>query len=151
MDPRDRQRRYGDWYEEFDERRMVFVFYSTDEEGERVPTGKLDEDGEPLFEMQLVPAHYEVCGLCSGRGSHVNPSIDYNGISSHKFAEDPDFAEDYFNGCYDVPCYRCTGRRVEPVVNWDQLAPEQRKLVTDAMDSHSEYVAECSSECLYEW
>jgi len=46
---------------------------------------------------------------------HVNPSIDANGISAETFAEDPDFAEAYHRGDYNVPCYECDRRRVVPI------------------------------------
>ncbi len=66
-------------------------------------------------EMQLnVPCKYEVCTRCEGKGTHVNPSIDGHGLTRDDFADDPDFAEDYFNGVYDVKCYQCCGTRVEP-------------------------------------
>lgn len=62
-----------------------------------------------------IPAKYEVCSRCDGRGTHVNPSIDGNGLTQSDFADDPDFAEDYFAGRYDVQCYECRGLRVVPV------------------------------------
>lgn len=54
--------------------------------------------------------------LCRGRGKHVNPAIDCGGIPASDFAEDPDFAESYFRGHYDVPCAACGGRRVVPEI-----------------------------------
>lgn len=77
------------------------------------------DDGE---EMVVFPAHYEVCERCRGTGSHVNPSIDGNGLGAEDF-EDEEFAEAYFNGAYDVACYECRGLRVVPVMNED-LSPE---------------------------
>jgi hypothetical protein len=50
-----------------------------------------------------------ICTLCHGDGKHVNPSIDAGGISAEDFADDPDFAESYMRGDYDVPCNRCGG------------------------------------------
>lgn len=57
---------------------------------------------------------FAVCPTCEGRGSHVNPSIDSQGLSAEDFDEDPDFREDYFSGAYDVPCAECRGNRVVP-------------------------------------
>ena len=57
-----------------------------------------------------MPAVYEVCETCGGKGKHVNPAIDGHGISAEEMHEDPDFAEDYFSGVYDVPCEECGGR-----------------------------------------
>ena len=53
-----------------------------------------------------------VCPVCEGEGKTVNPSIDCNGLTAADFAEDPDFAEDYRNGVYDVRCNACLGERV---------------------------------------
>ena len=68
------------------------------------------EYAEP--EPQVFSAHYVVCNVCDGRGSHVNRAIDGNGISAQEFADDPDFAEAYFDGVYDVVCEACGGLRV---------------------------------------
>lgn len=66
-------------------------------------------------EMELnIPCKYEVCDRCEGKGTHVNPSIDGHGLTRDDFADDPDFAEDYFAGRYDVSCYECNGLRVTP-------------------------------------
>jgi len=69
-----------------------------------------DKDGDEL--VLELPAKFEVCGTCRGAGTHVNPSIDGNGISPEEFAEDPDFEEAYFRGDYDVTCQTCHGNRV---------------------------------------
>lgn len=68
-----------------------------------------DEGAEIVME---IPAKYEVCPRCEGRGTHVNPAIDEHGISPEEFAEDPDFEEAYFSGRYDVACEMCKGLRV---------------------------------------
>lgn len=59
-----------------------------------------------------VGIKYEVCDLCSGKGTHVNPSIDAGGFDPH---EDDEYEERYFSGSYDVSCSECKGRRVVPV------------------------------------
>jgi hypothetical protein len=71
-----------------------------------------------------VPVRYEVCPTCEGQGSHVNPSVDCDGLTAEDFAEDPDFAEDYVSGCYDVPCYECSGQRVIAVIDEDRCDKE---------------------------
>ena len=81
---------------------------------EGVPTVSLDgEDNTGLFyftdEVEL-PWRWEVCWLCEGKGSHVNPAIDAGGLTAEDFAEDPDFADSYFEGRYDQPCNACGGR-----------------------------------------
>lgn len=87
------------------------VLYTCDEAGNTVE--------KPL------PTKWAVCSVCNGAGSHVNPSIDCNGLSAEDFAEDPDFADDYMAGTYDVPCNRCGGRTTERVVDLDALTPEE--------------------------
>lgn len=71
-----------------------------------------------------LPTRWEVCDVCDGRGTHVNPAIDCNGLTAEDFAEDPDFADEYRSGMYDVPCNRCGGRTTVLVVDADACAPE---------------------------
>jgi len=68
-------------------------------------------EGNDYIETDVqVPFKFECCPTCSGRGTHVNPSIDCDGFSSDDFAADPDFARDYHSGNYDVACYGCDGK-----------------------------------------
>lgn len=76
-----------------------------------------------------VPGRYVVCGTCSGRGRHVNPSIDSHGITADEFDEDPGFRDDYFAGTYDVACYDCAGRTTVLVPDEDRMTDEQKALV----------------------
>jgi hypothetical protein len=66
-----------------------------------------DQDYDLAFDWLLCP-------VCRGRGSHVNPAIDGQGLTAEDFADDPDFAEDYHAGFYDQPCVECHGLRVVP-------------------------------------
>jgi hypothetical protein len=50
-----------------------------------------------------------ICPICDGDGTHVNPSIDAHGLSREDFDDDPDFAEDYMRGVYNVACQTCGG------------------------------------------
>jgi hypothetical protein len=84
------------WFERLDEMRMVAYFL---------------EDG--YNEIEIL-CEWRVCPICGGRGSHVNPSIDANGLTGEDFADDPDFAESYMRGDYDQPCNGCNGKRVVP-------------------------------------
>lgn len=68
-----------------------------------------------LIQKPKGPHHWEVCDLCEGRGKVVNPSIDASGLSAEDFAEDPDFAEGYMSGRYDIVCPQCRGRTTIPV------------------------------------
>lgn len=83
------------------------------------PVLYLDDDTE----MEL-PTRWAVCPVCNGAGTHVNPSIDCGGLSAEDFDEDPDFAEDYMAGAYNVPCNRCGGRTTVPEVDVSSLSPE---------------------------
>lgn len=124
----DRRERNHKWYTSFSEKGMVFTL----ENGE----------GEEI----TIPAIFEVCETCEGRGKHVNPSIDSNGLSEEDFDMDPDFRENYFSGLYDVACNECRGNRVSPVVNWDALTPELKKYVEEYIDDFHSYEAMCAME-----
>lgn len=80
-----------------------------------------------------LPAKFEICTRCEGRGTHVNPSIDGHGISPEEFAEDPDFEEAYFEGRYDVQCYECHGERVVKVIDREKLSKAGQRLA-DVLD-----------------
>lgn len=90
------------WYDSFDEKRMLVSVTIGDKEYE-------------------LPCIYSVCPTCDGKGSHVNPSIDADGLTAEDFAEDPEFAESYFRGAYDMPCNECKGRRVVPDLDRDNI------------------------------
>lgn len=70
-----------------------------------------------------VPVRMEVCSMCHGSGTVVNPSIDAGGLRDEDFRGDPDFARDYFYGAYDVKCPHCNGLRVEGIPVWDDNNP----------------------------
>ena len=83
----------------------------------------LIEDGlrpEDFDDVVTVPSKFVVCPLCRGTGSHVNPSIDCNGLTAEDFDEDPDFREDYMNGTYNVPCNQCGGKNVVPELDFPE-------------------------------
>lgn len=120
MDHRDSLNLLGNGRGEFDRRAMTITL---DIEGE-------DADGD-FTETITVPARFEVCPSCQGRGSYVNPSIDAHGLSREDFDEDPDFAESYFSGQYDVECRDCNGARVVPVPDESNLTPAVLKSIED--------------------
>jgi hypothetical protein len=108
------------------EARRDSPFVSVDT-GRKVAVVRLiDDDEESEHE---VPIKFEVCETCDGAGTHVNPSVDSNGLTAADFAEDPDFAEDYISGAYDVQCYECGGHRVVPVIDEERLNDEQKELL----------------------
>jgi RecJ-like exonuclease len=105
-----REIRHNGWYESFDEKRMVL----------EVQLYRLDSTEE-------IPAVYEVCDVCEGKGTHVNPSIDSHGLS----------AEDY-----DVSCVSCNGKRVVPMPDYSRMTPKVSK---DLQDHIAEYY-QCEHE-----
>jgi hypothetical protein len=107
-----------------------------------------DYDAEEEVKVE-IPARYEVCPLCRGKGSHVNPSIDSHGLSREDFDADPGFKEDYFSGVYDVACYECGGRNVVLTMVTDKLTPEQEralKILRENAEDRAEMHAEMEAE-----
>jgi RecJ-like exonuclease len=94
---------------DFDEKRMVLSWEVMNDDGE-----------EEVFE---VPAKFELCPGCQGKGTCVNPDIDRGGLSREDFEEDPDFEREYHSGFYDIDCPECYGRRVVPVADESRCAP----------------------------
>lgn len=86
------------WWTDVDERKMM-------------ARHKWDsEDGKQCW----YKFKYETCDTCDGKGHHVNPSVDCDGLTYEDMYDDG-FSEDYFDGVYDVDCYKCHGLRVIPV------------------------------------
>jgi len=84
------------------------------------------ETDDDEVEIEL-PARFDVCDVCDGKGKRVNPAIDGHGISAEEFDDDPDFKEAYFSGAYDITCDACSGKRVIPVIVDDNLDERQRE------------------------
>jgi len=57
----------------------------------------------------MTKGSFTVCPSCGGSGYHDNL-----GDVTDLVSEDPDFAEDYMAGAYNVGCPRCHGRNVVP-------------------------------------
>lgn len=131
-DPRVRAGQRGSLFETIDTNRMTATIRLIDEED--------DEDGTGVVSVKV---RYEVCSTCQGKGSHVNPSVDCDGLTADDFAEDPDFADDYMSGAYDVQCYGCHGNRVELVIDEEHmdegvLDRVHKKMHQDALDRAQE-------------
>ena len=106
-----------------------------------VPLHDLRKDGDIYVSVKCA---YRVCPTCEGRGSHVNPSIDCDGLTAENF-DDSDFMEDYFNGVYDVACYECKGLRVSPEIlqdNHPEILKILQEIETDYYEVQAEYEAE---------
>lgn len=92
------------------------------------------------------PAKFKVCHGCDGKGTHVNCSIDGNGLTAEDFAEDPDFAESYFNGDYDVRCETCKGQRVVAVPDVSRWTFAQKRLYVLHRRAEAEMARDDASE-----
>lgn len=97
-----------------------------------------DDDGEPS--ILTVKAVYEVCPVCEGKGTHVNPNIDSQGLTREDFDDDPDFRENYMSGMYDMECSECHGKRVVPTP--DESDPQSKV----AIKLEDEWAAEARNQ-----
>lgn len=97
---------------------------------EKSMTLKIEYCDEEDYEVEAeLPAKFEVCDTCNGRGKYVNPSIDSHGITASEWEDwDPDEKEGYFRGHYDIPCDACRGTRVIPVIDENNFTEEQREI-----------------------
>jgi len=146
-DPRVHAANKSKWYEELDEKTMTasVSIYSPCE-----AVAKLDPNYVPDHDMEYalvsVPIKFEVCRTCGGKGKHVNPSIDSSGITGEDFDRDPDFAESYKRGDYDVRCYGCGGLRVTLVLDRENCDPAVLKALDEAAREDAAYEATCRME-----
>lgn len=102
-------------------------------------TPRYEDDEIVVFSTRFTIA---VCPACNGRGQYVNPSIDAHGLSREDFDEDPDFAESYFRGDYDVRCGLCQGENVVPVPLDPTIAAAIDASIQDIHQMRAEMLAE---------
>lgn len=94
-----------------------------------------------------IPTTTASCPRCRGKGSHVNPAVDGNGLSQEDFDEaGPDFREDYMAGVYDVACHECNGARVILVPDRAKLTKEERVAWYEQVRELAEMAAEEEAE-----
>lgn len=86
------------------------------------------------FEIPL-PAKRVVCHRCDGAGVHDHPAFS-NGVDG---LDDPDFAEEYFRGTYDVRCEECDGKNVVLEVDTEALTPKMLDRLERAEASQYRY------------
>ena len=73
-----------------------------------------------------VPGKRMLCEECDGTGRVLCDGLRGHAFSSEELFEDPDFAEGYFGGDYDVKCDECHGEKV--VVGPDEERMTKRQL-----------------------
>lgn len=107
------------------------------------------EDDDEL-EHEL-PAKFEVCHRCRGRGTHVNPSIDGHGITAEEWDRDWSYEdrENYMSGFYDVDCHECDGLRVVAVVDEKRCDPELLEKYRQFLEDEAMFARERASELKY--
>ena len=103
---------------------------------ERAPDRITVFNGDTEHELPTV---FEVCPVCEGKGTHVNPAIDCNGLTAEDFHDDPDFRDNYMSGLYDQTCNCCGGLRVVKVVDRDRCDPALLALYDEEAEADAEY------------
>lgn len=126
-----------DPFDGFDEKRMTLSFTFENEDGEE--------------ERRTFPAMFCLCELCDGKGKHVDPAIDCNGLTQEDFDDDPGFKEEYLSGRYDIDCNMCGGKRVTPCVNENALNEDQKvdyKMILEKLEDDERYRAQRRKETI---
>lgn len=115
------------------------------QQGDKLVLQTVGEDGCDLD--VTIPAHYEVCSRCYGKGRHDHPAFA-NGITMEEWHGpdwDDESREQYMAGAYDVPCEVCKGARVELVPD-EQQTPEVMAALREDAATRREMEAEQRSE-----
>ena len=101
------------------------------------------------YEGKEYDATFHVCPKCKGRGKYVNPSIDSGGISADEFYSDPDFAEAYIAGRYDIQCSDCHGQRVvlKPALHEAKAIEEWEECLAEMAETQAMYEMERRMGC----
>ena len=141
-------RPYG-WWSLDKEKQEAWIQAEVDREKAKAPYTWETYDLEDI-EFSL-PAVDIPCHRCQGSGSHVNPSIDGNGITESEWSEwSEDEREGYFRGDYDVSCHACEGTKfVKEIVDACYLSEPQKvllKMLERKWRSDAEYARECAME-----
>lgn len=96
----------------------------------------VDEEG--VETIVALPARYEICPHCSGKGTS---SAHLGAFTRDEMEEEgPEFQEDYMAGVYDRPCDECRGSpgRVLVVDEARVITDEQKKALRYMIDTNAE-------------
>lgn len=111
-------------------------------------TIKIIDDNDDVVEIS-VPAVWAICDGCHGNGTHVHRAIDGDGLTPNDMTDDPDFADEYFSGTYDVQCTDCRGTGKTMVPNLSEMTPAQLRQWEDYNDA--EYCEQLEREYERKW
>ena len=117
--------------EGFDVKAMTFTFVRENEEGEEA--------------SYTLPARFQVCATCEGRGTHVRPSVDASGFDGWDDVDE--YGEsNYLAGAYDVTCCTCGGRNVVPSIDRDAADDTTLALWDKRLADNAAFDRECRAE-----
>lgn len=106
-------------------------------------TLKDPETGDDTETVVQLPGYNVVCSRCDGEGKS---SAHLGSFTREDFDEDPDFAEDYMEGKYDIPCEKCKGRCVTFEIDRDANMTDEQKAALKQLDDEAQYKWESFQE-----
>lgn len=89
-----------------------------------------------------VPGKRVKCEECDGTGAVLRDGLRGHAFSSEELFEDPDFAEGYFRGDYDVQCDVCRGEKIVVEPDEDRMTKRQKLLWAATCQAMAEAEAE---------
>lgn len=114
-----------------------------------IPFEYEDDDGN--LQYADLPARYDVCPDCEGKGTTLNENLR-GAFTAREFYEcfdDEESRAEYFkggDGIYGVPCKTCEGKRVVPVVDEKACDEALLKKYRDHVESEERYERERRAE-----
>ena len=82
----------------------------------------------------ILPCKVEWCDTCNGSGHRSRYDVGGYDISSMMYDEngiiDEGFHEDYFSGRTDIECDACGGTKINNIIDYDSLTPQQEKILS---------------------
>ena len=81
--------------------------------------------------VRLLPYTWGICDTCRGHGTS---SAYLGAFTAQEITEDPDFAQDYFDGRYDRRCEDCKGTGKVQDLDHDACTEEEIALFQEQED-----------------